>query len=67
MFKLNMASWDRIVRAVVAVVFFILVATGVTTGWLSIVLGVLGAIFLLTSIFGFCPLYAVVKFSTLKS
>ena len=67
MFKLNMASWDRIVRAVVAVVFFILVATGVTTGWLSIVLGVLGAIFLLTSIFGFCPLYAVFKFGTLKS
>ena len=67
MLKLNMASWDRIVRAVIGIVFFVLIFTGTTTGGLSIVLGIVGGIFLLTSLFGFCPLYALVKFSTLKS
>ena len=67
MFKLNMARWDRIARAVVAVVFFALYLTGTVSGALGIVFGVVGAIFLLTAIVGFCPLYALVKFSTLKS
>ena len=62
-----MATWDRIGRALIAIVFFALIIMGVTSGGLSIVLGVLGAVFLLTSIFGFCPLYAVFKFGTLKS
>ena len=66
MLKLNMANWDRIARAVIAIVFFALIFLGTTTGVLSIVLGVLGAVFLLTSLFGYCPLYALVKFSTLK-
>ena len=67
MFKLNMARWDRIARAVIAVVFFALYLTGTVSGALGIVLGVVGAIFLLTAVLGFCPLYALVKFSTIKS
>lgn len=67
MFKLNMASWDRIGRAVIALVFFALILTGTVSGALGIVLGVVGVILLLTAIVGFCPLYMLIKFSTLKS
>jgi hypothetical protein len=36
------------------------------TGTLGIVLVVLGAVFLLTAILGFCPLYLPFNFSTKK-
>ena len=56
--KLNMGGADRIIRALIAVAIAVLYFTNVITGTLGIVLLVLGAVFLLTSIVGFCPLYA---------
>lgn len=67
MFKVNMANWDRLARAVLAIIFFALILTNTVSGALAIVLGVLGVVFLLTAIVGFCPLYAPFKFSTKKS
>jgi hypothetical protein len=67
MFKQNMANWDRIVRAVVAIVFFALILTSNVSGALATVLGILGVVFLLTSVVGFCPLYAPFKFGTKRS
>jgi len=64
--KPNMSSLDRIIRVVVAAVFAYLDFGGIVTGVLGIVLLVLGAVFVLTSIVSFCPLYAMFKFSTLK-
>jgi hypothetical protein len=63
----NMSNLDRIVRVVVAAIFAYLYFGGVVTGTLGIVLVVLGGVFLLTSLVGFCPLYAPFKFSTLKN
>ena len=40
---------------------------GVVAGAPGIILDVLGAIFLLTGLVGFCPLYTLFKFSTKKS
>ena len=62
----NMGTVDRIIRAVFAVAVAVLYFTGVISGVVAIILGILALVFLLTSIFGFCPLYAPFKFSTNK-
>jgi hypothetical protein len=64
--KRNMSNTDRIVRVVVAALFAYLYFSGTVAGTLGIVLVVLGAVFLLTSVLAFCPLYAPFKFSTNK-
>jgi hypothetical protein len=65
--KKNMSSLDRIIRVAVAVLFAVLYFGGIVTGTLGIVLLVLGVVFLLTSLVGFCPLYALFNLSTKKS
>jgi hypothetical protein len=55
--KKNMGSIDKVIRILVAVVIAVLYFTNVITGTLGIVLLLLAAVFLITSIFSFCPLY----------
>ncbi|TPE45842.1 YgaP family membrane protein [Pontibacter mangrovi] len=62
--KKNMGSADRIIRLVVAAVLAILYFTGTVTGTLGIVLLVVAAIFILTSLVAFCPLYAIFGLNT---
>jgi hypothetical protein len=64
--KRNMSNVDRIVRVVVAAIFAYLYFSGVVTGTLGIVLLVLGAVFLLTAVIAFYPLYVPFKLSTYK-
>jgi hypothetical protein len=54
----NMGTIDRVVRVLVAVVVAALIITGQIGGVLAIILGILAAVFVLTSVVGFCPLYA---------
>ncbi len=65
--KKNMSSADRIIRVLIAAVFAALYFTGTVTGTLGIVLLVLGGVFVLTSLIGFCPLYAIFGISTCKT
>ena len=65
--KENMGNVDRIVRVLIAVVIAILFFTKVISGTLGIVLLVLGGVFLLTSLVGFCPLYAPFGIKTCKT
>ncbi len=58
--KKNMGSADRIVRLLLAAVFAWLYFGGIVTGTFGIVLLVLGAVFVLTSLVSFCPLYTLV-------
>jgi hypothetical protein len=60
----NMGTVDRIIRFIFAVAVAVLYFTGVISGTLAIILGILAAVFLVTSIVGFCPLYAPFKLST---
>ena len=60
----NMASWDRIVRLIVAVVFILLSAFVLRFNTLGIILTAIGAIFILTSLVGWCPLYTLLGFRT---
>ena len=64
--KKNMGNADKIMRTVIAVVFAVLYFTNVITGTLGMVLMVLAAVFLLTSLVSFCPLYAPFGLSTCK-
>lgn len=60
----NMGTTDKIIRIIIAIVIALLYFTGKITGTLAIVLGILAIIFVLTSIVGFCPLYALFGIST---
>lgn len=64
--KLNESNVDRIIRAVAGVVLLFLGFGGVLSGGLAVVADVIGAVLLLTGAIGFCPIYAVLKLSTLK-
>jgi len=64
--KKNMGVVDRAVRVSLAIVVAILILTGQITGTLSIILGALAVIFLLTSAISFCPLYLPLGLSTRK-
>jgi len=64
--KRNMSNIDRVIRLVLAALFGYLYFGGIVTGTFGIVLLVLGAVFLVTAVIAFCPLYAPFKFSTYK-
>jgi hypothetical protein len=65
--KRNMSNLDRILRVIIAALFAYLYFGGIVTGTLGILLIVIGTVFLLTSIFGFCPLYSLFKIKTYKA
>jgi len=65
--KKNMGGTDRIIRIVLAVVFAVLYFTGTVGGTIGLVLLILGAIFLATSLISFCPLYLPFGISTCKA
>lgn len=64
--KKNMSSTDQIVRLVVAVVLGVLYFTGVISGTLGLVGLIVAVVFVFTSIFSWCPLYALFGLSTRK-
>ena len=56
--KKNMGNTDRIIRILLAAVFAYLYFGGVVTGTWGLVLVIFSGVFVLTSLFSFCPLYA---------
>jgi hypothetical protein len=62
--KQNMGGADRIIRILLAAVLAYLYFSGTVTGTLGLVLVVLGGVFLLTSLVGFCPLYTLIGLNT---
>ncbi len=65
--KKNMGNADRIVRLIISAVLVWMYATGVIEGTLGIVLIALSAVFVLTSLVSFCPLYLPFGLSTRKN
>lgn len=59
-----MGSADRIIRLVIALIVVTLYFMGVISGTVLIILGIIGGIFLLTSLVSFCPLYALFGLNT---
>jgi hypothetical protein len=62
--KKNMGSIDKAVRIILALAFAGLYFGDIITGTIGIVLMVLSAVFVLTSLISFCPLYAPFGIST---
>ncbi|HVZ97547.1 MAG TPA: DUF2892 domain-containing protein [Chitinophagaceae bacterium] len=64
--KKNMGPADRIIRVLIAAAIVILYFAHQITGITAVILGVIAAIFLLTSFISFCPLYLPFGISTRK-
>jgi len=62
--KKNIGMTDRIVRVMIFVVLVALYFTNIIQGTLGMVLLVIAAISLITSIVGFCGLYTVLGITT---
>ena len=62
--KKNMGTTDKAVRLIVAIVIAILYFTDIISGTLGIVLLAVAAIFVLTSVINFCPLYTLFGIQT---
>lgn len=61
-----MGTTDKIIRIVIAVLFAVLFFTKTVTGVAGIILLVLAAVFILTSLIGSCPLYLPFGINTCK-
>jgi len=55
--KKNIGMVDKVIRILMAVVLVVLFFTHVITGTVGIILLVLSAVLVLTSIISFCPIY----------
>jgi hypothetical protein len=62
----NMGTWDRILRLIVAAVIVALHLAGKISGTLGIVLLVVAAVFVVTSLIRICPLYMPFGIDTCK-
>ncbi|GAB4348137.1 MAG: DUF2892 domain-containing protein [Gammaproteobacteria bacterium] len=60
----NMGNLDRTLRIAAAVVIAVLYLTNIISGTAAIVLGVIAAVFVLTSLIGFCPAYPLLGINT---
>lgn len=60
----NEGTVDRVVRAVVGVVLLAAWVFGWLSGATAVVLGIVGAILVVTAAIGFCPLYALLGIRT---
>lgn len=64
--KKNMGLADRTIRILIAILLGILIFAGQIVGVTATILGIVAIVLLLTSVIGFCPLYVLLKRSTLK-
>lgn len=62
--KKNMGTIDRVTRIIVAALVAYLYFTGTISGTLGLGLLIIAAVFVLTSLLSFCPLYALVGLNT---
>lgn len=64
--KKNMGTLDRVLRVVIAILIGVLYFTNQISGTAAIVLGIIAAAFLVTSLAGTCPGYLPFNISTKK-
>jgi hypothetical protein len=64
--KKNMGTIDKVLRILVAIAFVILYFTNVITGVWGIIMLVIAAMFVITSIISICPAYLPFGISTCK-
>jgi hypothetical protein len=57
---------DRIIRFVLVIAIIVLLYAEVVKGTFGTILGIIGIIFVITSVLGWCPFYRILKISTLQ-
>jgi hypothetical protein len=65
--KKNVGSIDQIIRYLLAALFIILFFTNVVSGVLGYILLALAAIFIVTALLNFCPIWWIVGVRTNKA
>jgi hypothetical protein len=65
--KKNVGSVDKIIRLLLAAVLIILFVFNVVSGVLGYILLALAAIFILTTLFSFCPIWMLFGVKTCKT
>jgi len=63
-FGQNESTVDRVIRIVVGIALVAMAAAGIVAAPWVYLAWVVGAIALITGVVGFCPLYAIFRFST---
>jgi hypothetical protein len=61
----NVGTLDRFVRAATAVVLAYLAFAGLVSGGVAVVAWIAAALLAVTAVVRFCPIYAVLDFSTI--
>lgn len=64
--KKNMGTIDIAIRIVVALIISVLYFSNIISGTVGIILLVVAAVFILTSLLGICPLYIPLGLNTRK-
>jgi len=64
--KTNMGSFDKIIRVMVSILLVVLFSMDVIQGALGWVVIAIAAVFTLTSVVGYCPIYTIFGISTKK-
>ncbi len=64
---INEAGWDRVIRVLLGIVLLYMSLGGVVGGGLGVVLTILGVVFLVTGLVGWCPLYSLFRFRTRRA
>ena len=64
--KKNVGTIDKTVRILIAVVMVVLYFTHVISGVLAIIFLALSAVFVVTSLLSYCPIWQVFGLSTMK-
>lgn len=59
-----MSSADKIIRLIISAIMVILYFTDIVEGIVGMILLILAAVFTVTSIISYCPLYAIFGIST---
>jgi len=60
----NMGTLDKTLRLIVAAIAVALAASGTLVGTLAVIAYVLAAVFVVTSLVSFCPLYRLIGLRT---
>ena len=64
--KKNVGSIDKVIRILIALVIIALFFTNIIVGTLGIILLIVAAILILTSLVSFCPIWVFLGLSTRK-
>jgi hypothetical protein len=64
--KKNVGTIDKVIRILIALVIIALFFTNIIAGTLGIILLIVAAILILTSIVSFCPIWMILGLSTGK-